>query len=87
MPQQEPQRQSAPRTITPFSSPAVPDTGRLRFPLVGVPLEALVRSALEEDGAYNDITTIATVVSERRARALLAARQRTVLAGVPLAVE
>ena len=87
MPQQQPQRPSAPRTITPFSSPAVPEAGRLRFPLDGMLLDAVVRSALEEDGAFNDITTIATVVSDRRARALLVARQQAVLAGVALAVE
>ncbi len=87
MPQQQPQRPSAPRTITPFSSPAVPGPGRLKFPLDGLLLDAVVRSALEEDGAFNDITSIATVVSERRARAMLSARQAAVLAGVPLAVE
>lgn len=59
----------------------------LRFPLDQAALTALVRAALEEDGAFNDITTIATVVTDRRARASLVARQAGVLAGVPLAVE
>jgi nicotinate-nucleotide pyrophosphorylase (carboxylating) len=46
-----------------------------------------VRAALHEDGAFNDLTTIATVVSDRRARATLVARQDGVIAGVPLALE
>jgi nicotinate-nucleotide pyrophosphorylase (carboxylating) len=87
MPQEQPQRPSAPRMITPLSVPAVREMGRLKFPLDGVLLDTLVRSALEEDGAFNDITTIATVVSERRARGALRAKQTGVVAGVPLAVE
>lgn len=47
----------------------------------------LVRAALDEDGAFNDVTTIATVVSDRRARCRLVARQAGVIAGLPLAVE
>ena len=50
-------------------------------------LRALVRAALDEDGAFNDLTTIATVVSDRRARATLVARATGVIAGVPLALE
>ena len=50
-------------------------------------IEDRVRSALDEDGAFNDITTIATVVSDRRSRATLTARQEGVIAGVPLALE
>jgi nicotinate-nucleotide pyrophosphorylase (carboxylating) len=61
--------------------------GRLDFPLDAPALDVLVRAALEEDGAFNDVTTIATVVTERRARASLVARQAGVLAGVPLAVD
>ncbi len=85
MPQPEPH--GAPRTITPLSVPAVGEMGRLKFPFDGTALDAIVRAALEEDGAFNDVTTIATVVTERRARATLAARQPGVVAGVPLAVE
>jgi nicotinate-nucleotide pyrophosphorylase (carboxylating) len=50
-------------------------------------LNSLVQSALHEDGAMNDLTTIATVVSERRARAKLVARDSGVVCGVPLALE
>jgi len=81
------ERRSVPRTITPMSTPAVDGAGMLRFPLRQDALTALVRSALEEDGAFNDLTTIATVVSDRRSRANLVARGAGVICGVPLAVE
>jgi nicotinate-nucleotide pyrophosphorylase (carboxylating) len=81
------ERRQVPRTITPMSVPALDATGFLRFPLKQGELNTLVRGALEEDDAFNDLTTIATVVSDRRARATLAARQPGVIAGVPLALE
>ncbi|HKN68813.1 MAG TPA: carboxylating nicotinate-nucleotide diphosphorylase [Gemmatimonadaceae bacterium] len=59
----------------------------MRFPLKQQALDALVREALDEDGAFNDLTTIATVVSERRARAALVARESGVICGVALAVD
>jgi len=80
-------RRSIPRTITPLSVPAVDSAVSLRFPLTHQALEALVRSALHEDGAFNDITTIATVVSSRRSRARLVARQSGVVCGIPLGLE
>jgi len=58
-----------------------------RFPLTREEVREVVRLALEEDGASNDLTTIATVRSERRARGRLVARQRGVIAGIPLALE
>ena len=84
---QEPERQSAPRTITPLSTPAIGNVGLLRFPYAQADLHALVMSALDEDGAFNDLTTIATVVSDRHARGRLVARAKGVLCGVPLALE
>jgi nicotinate-nucleotide pyrophosphorylase (carboxylating) len=81
------ERRSVPRTITPFEVPAVDGLGLLRFPLKHEPLEALVRSALQEDGAFNDLTTMATVVSDRRSRATLTARANGVICGVPIALE
>ncbi len=60
---------------------------RLRFPLDQDELAQVAREALEEDQAFNDITTIATVLSTRRARASLVARQDGVVCGVPLAIE
>jgi nicotinate-nucleotide pyrophosphorylase (carboxylating) len=47
----------------------------------------LVKRALDEDDAFTDLTTIATVVSDRHARGRLVARATGVLCGVPLAVE
>src|SRR5688500_20341800 len=60
---------------------------RLRFPLTHDQLSSLVRSGLEEDQAFNAVTTIATVLSSRRARASLVARQSGCIAGVSLALE
>jgi len=79
-------RRSVPRTVTPLSVPAIDSAGTMKFPLKQQALDAIVREALDEDGAFNDLTTIATVVSERRARATLVARDNGVLCGVPLAV-
>jgi nicotinate-nucleotide pyrophosphorylase (carboxylating) len=86
-PERPQERRSVPRTITPLSVPAVDGIGLLRFPLRQTQLHELVRSALEEDGAFNDLTTIATVVSDRRSRATLVARTNGVICGVPLALE
>ena len=58
----------------------------LRFPLKQAVLDSLVRSALDEDSAFNDLTTIATVVSERRGRGALVARESGVICGVALAL-
>jgi nicotinate-nucleotide pyrophosphorylase (carboxylating) len=58
----------------------------LRFPLKQQALDSLVRSALDEDGAFNDLTTIATVVSDRRARGTLVSRDAGVICGVPTAL-
>jgi nicotinate-nucleotide pyrophosphorylase (carboxylating) len=84
-----PERIGAPRTITPLSIPAVTSVGAgmLRFPYSAPELKALVKSALDEDGAFNDLTTIATVVSDRHARGRLVARAPGVLAGIALALE
>lgn len=65
---------------------ARPDEGVL-FPLSKREVSSLVRAALDEDCAFNDVTTIATVVSDRRARCRLVARQAGVIAGLPLALE
>ena len=86
-PEHIPERRTAPRTITPLSTPALDGSGILRFPLKQTELDAFVQRALDEDGAFDDLTTIATVVSDRRARATLVARETGVLAGVPLALE
>lgn len=77
----------APRRVAPLETPSVHSGTALRFPLSQEQLHNRVREALVEDGAFNDITTIATVRSDRRARARLVARQAGVVAGVPLALE
>jgi len=76
-----------PRRLTPLDTPTVDCKTALRFPLTGAEVTALVRSALEEDGAFNDVTTIATVLSDRRARSRLVARENGVVAGVAFAIE
>lgn len=81
------ERRRTPRTITPLSVPALNSADRIRFPLTQSQLGTLVRSALDEDRAFEDVTTIATVVSSRRARAALVARDAGVVCGVPVAVE
>jgi nicotinate-nucleotide pyrophosphorylase (carboxylating) len=82
-----PERKRAGRTVTPLQVPALDGDAVLRFPLKQAELAALVRAALEEDGAFNDVTTIATVVSDRRARATLVSRGSGVVCGVPIALE
>ena len=50
-------------------------------------LSDLVAAALLEDDTRHDITTAATVLSNRRARCRLVARQSGVIAGLPFACE
>ncbi|HEV2017345.1 MAG TPA: carboxylating nicotinate-nucleotide diphosphorylase [Gemmatimonadaceae bacterium] len=59
----------------------------LHFPLTAKETRAVVAAALEEDDTRHDITTAATVLSDRRARCRLVARQPGVVAGLPLACE
>jgi len=81
------EHRSLPRTITPSSIPVYDRDTALRFPLKVADLQRIVREALDEDKAFNDITTIATVVSDRRARATFVARDSGTLAGMALALE
>ena len=59
----------------------------VRFPLDQAQLDRTVAAALTEDGAHNDLTTIATILSDRRARATILAKEPGIIAGVPLALE
>lgn len=59
----------------------------LRFPLTPKETRTIVAAALEEDDTGHDITTAATVVSDRRARCRLVARQTGVIAGLKLACD
>src|SRR3954468_18120686 len=81
------ERRTTPRTITPLSVAALSGENMLRFPLDQAHLDRVVSAALTEDGAYNDLTTIATILSDRRARATIVCKERGVIAGVPLALE
>ncbi len=63
-----------------------PEEG-VHFPLTRDETRDLVRAALEEDDAFNDITTLATVLSDRRTHGVLVARATGVIAGGPLACE
>jgi nicotinate-nucleotide pyrophosphorylase (carboxylating) len=76
-----------PRRVTPLEMPAIQQSDLLRFPVTAHECRRRVQEALAEDGAFNDITTIATVRSDRRARARLVARQAGVIAGIPFALE
>ena len=57
----------------------------IAFPLDAATTEALVRAALDEDAAFHDVSTLATVRSDRHVRALLVARRDGVIAGTALA--
>ena len=59
----------------------------LRFPLTKKETGIIVAAALLEDDTRHDITTAATVMSNRRARCRLVARQAGVIAGLTLACE
>jgi nicotinate-nucleotide pyrophosphorylase (carboxylating) len=59
----------------------------LHFPLSQEKTAAIVQAALDEDQADNDITTIATIVSDRHARCALVARRPGVVSGIALAIE
>jgi nicotinate-nucleotide pyrophosphorylase (carboxylating) len=74
-----------PRRITPLATPTYVPAGS-GFPLTEMELVALVKLALDEDRAFEDVTTISTVVTTRHARAALVARAPGCLAGVPLAL-
>jgi len=59
----------------------------LHFPLTKKETTAMVAAALQEDDTKHDITTAATILSNRRARCRLVARQTGVVSGLPLACE
>ena len=59
----------------------------LYFPLTQKETTAIVTAALEEDDTKHDITTAATVLSDRRSRCRIVARKQGVIAGLPLAAE
>ena len=58
----------------------------LAFPLSPEECVALARAALEEDRAFDDVTTTTVVPSTARASAVMVARSKGVIAGLPLAI-
>lgn len=76
-----------PRRIAVLAERGFNPPGALRFPFARLMTESKVREALEEDGADNDLTSIATIMSGRRERCTIVARRAGVIAGIPLARE
>jgi nicotinate-nucleotide pyrophosphorylase (carboxylating) len=72
-----------PRRITPFEPPHF---GAARFPLSEMEIILLVENALDEDHAFEDVTTLATVLPMRQTRAKLVLREPGVISGIPLAL-
>lgn len=82
--------QEAARPADPDDSGTIPlatPVDPLYFPLTPAQVTVLVREALVEDEAFNDVTTLATVLPGRHARGQLVARQAGVIAGLALALE
>lgn len=74
------------RPTPPFSSTstaAMPEG----FPLTPDELTRVVRAALDEDQAFNDVSTLATVASTRSVKSAIVARSHGVVCGLPLAME
>lgn len=78
-------RDTGTHRISPDDHPDLSTLGAVSFPLDDSATAALVRSALDEDAAFEDVSTLATVVSNRHVRANLVARQAGVVSGIPLA--
>ena len=57
------------------------------FPLTPEQETAHVRVALQEDEAFHDVSTLATIVSTRHVRSAVVARRDGVIAGIPMAIE
>jgi nicotinate-nucleotide pyrophosphorylase (carboxylating) len=85
-PSREPEERPR-HVITPRSVRAIEREEGLLFPLSIDETRAIVKGALDEDAAFNDVTTLATVRSDRRTHAMLVARQPGIIAGVLLAIE
>lgn len=75
------------RRVTALAERGFEPVRGLRFPYARLMTTTLIRDALDEDCAASDITSIATVVSDRRVRCAIVAREAGVIAGIPLARE
>lgn len=76
-----------PRRIAALAERGFAPIHGLRFPFARLMTARIVRDALDEDGAAHDITGIATIVSDRRARCSIVAREAGVICGIPLVRE
>ena len=76
-----------PRRIAALAERGFVPTRGLRFPFARLMTATIVRNALDEDAAANDVTSIATIVSDRRARCSIVAREAGVICGIPLVRE
>ncbi len=76
-----------PRRIAALAERGFVPVRGLRFPYARLMTATIVREALDEDGAASDISSIATIVSDRRARCSIVAREAGVICGVPLVRE
>jgi nicotinate-nucleotide pyrophosphorylase (carboxylating) len=76
-----------PKRIAALAERGFAPAGALRFPYARLMTETIVRDALAEDAADNDITSIATIVSDRTERCSIVARVDGVIAAIPLARE
>ncbi len=76
-----------PRRIAALAERGFTPIRGLRFPYARLMTSTMVRDALEEDGAANDLTSIATIVSDRRQRCVIVAHEAGVITGIPLARE
>lgn len=79
-------RRRTSRAITPQVGTPVAPGDPYGFPLDAARLDDVVRAALREAGALEDIAVAACVVSGRRAHGTVIARRTGVVAGMPLAV-
>ncbi len=57
------------------------------FPIHGAALSTVIRAALTEDRAFDDVTTLATIPADAVSSAVLAARRGGVVCGGRLAIE
>ena len=80
----------APSLLQPVcASPRLPYDGPMTQlpPLDAQHVRALVRAALEEDGAFQDVTTLTTVPATQRGRGVFLAKDHGVICGLPLVKE
>lgn len=76
-----------PRRIAALAERGFVPVRGLRFPYARLMTAKIVRAALDEDAAASDISSIATIVSDRSARCSIIAREAGVICGIPLVRE